>query len=251
MHSSEELRSSSFGVTVAGREASLIDLFDAFDNADRLGVVVRSPCGGVGASALITATVTAFYDIQRSRGPNFFIYPDYFLFHVGRPLGDHSMLDIWPSHKEIVVEDRAEGILEAINDRAISRLVVEDGQPDEPAFERESLASARERIATCLVYSPSGRVRDADVAIASNAVTEGYVDTVLDPEGHLAELRGGDDPTGTYAEAIAARAGEVEPEVRARIKEERSALAENGVPVETYRRIGLDEALDLLAPRAA
>jgi hypothetical protein len=251
MHSSEELRSSSFRIAVGDREIALTDLFDGFGEADRLGVLVRSPCGAVGASALITATVTAFYDIQRSRGRDFFIYPDYFLFHVGRPLGDHSMLDIWPSHKEVVVEDQAERILEAINDRAISRLVVAEAEPGEPAFERESLASARERIATCLVYSPSGRVRDADVTIASNPVTEGYVDTVLDPEAHLAELRGGDDPTGAYAEAIAARAGEVEPEVRAGIRGGRDALADDGVPVETYRRIRLDEALGLLAPQPA
>jgi hypothetical protein len=246
MHTAEELRSSFFRIALAGRELGLTELFDGFDERDRLGVVVHSPHGAVGASGLITAAVTAFYDIQRARGPDFFIYPDYFLFHAGRPLGDHSMLDIWPGHKEVVVDDEAERILEAVNDRAITRLVVEDGEPADAAFERETLASARERIVTCLAYSPSGRVRDADVTIASNPVTEGYVETVLDPEAHLAELRGGDDPTGAYAEAIAARAGEVEPEVRARIRDGRAALAEDGVPVETYRRIGLDQALGLL-----
>jgi hypothetical protein len=160
MHSAEELRSSSFRIALDGGEVALTELFDGFGEQDRLGVVVRRPFGAVGASALITATVTAFYDIQRSRGPDFFIYPDYFLFHVGRPLGDHSMLDIWPRHKEVVVEDEPERILEAINDRAITRLVVEDGEPGgAPALERETLASARARIATCLAYSPSGRVR--------------------------------------------------------------------------------------------
>ena len=59
-------------------------------------------------------------DRQRARGGAFFIYPDYFLFHVGGPLGDHSMLDIWPSHKEVVVPDQAEALLQAINDRAIT-----------------------------------------------------------------------------------------------------------------------------------
>jgi hypothetical protein len=246
MHSSRELRSSSFRIALDGREVQLTELFDGFGERDRLGVVVRSPCGAVGASALITAAVTAFYDIQRGRGPDFFVYPDYFLLHVGRPLGDHSMLDIWPSHKEPVVEDEPERILEGVNDRAITRLVVEEGQPAEPTFERETLASARDRIVTCLAYSPTGRVRDDEVRIASNPVTEGYVDAVLDPEGHLDELRAEDEPTGTYAEAIAARAGEVEPAVRSRIREARAALVEHGAPVETYRRIGLDDALALL-----
>jgi hypothetical protein len=214
MHSSQELRSSSFEIAVAGRRARLEDLFEGFDEHDRLGVVMSEPCGAVGASALITATITAFYDIQRARAPEFFIYPDYFLFHVGRPLGDHGKLDVWPRRKEVVVGEEPEAILEAIDDRAITRLVVEEGEGGEPDFHREALASARARIATCLAYSPSGRVADGDVRIASNAVTEGYVEAIL----------------------------EAEPQVGISRRE----LVEDDVPVETYRRIGLGEALALL-----
>jgi hypothetical protein len=231
MHSSRELRSSSFGITVAGRAVRLVELFEGFGEHDRLGVVIRRPCGGVGASALITATITAFYDLQRARGPDFFVYPDYFLFHVGRPHGDHARLDIWPSRKEVVVPEDPEQILETIDDRAITRLVVEDGEPGEPDFEPEALASARARIATCLAYSATGRVRDADVRIRSNPVSEGYVDGVLDPD---------------------ARLGEVAREERRRIKRARKELVEGGsTPVETYRRIPLDQALGLLAPKTA
>jgi hypothetical protein len=251
MHSSRELRSSSFEITVGGREVRLVDLFDGFGERDRLGLVIRQPCGAVGASALITAAITAFYDLHRARGADFFAYPDYFLFHVGRPLGDHARLDIWPSRKEVVVPEDAEQVLEAINDRAITRLVVEDGEPGEPTFEPEALASARARIATCLVYSASGRVRDADVRIRSNPVSEGYVDAVLDPEARLASLRERNDGDRARADAIAARLGEVAPEERRRIKRARKDLVEGGVPIETYRRISLDEALGLLAPKPA
>ena len=252
MHSSRELQSSSFEITVAGREVRLVDLFDGFGEHDRLGVVIRRPCGGVGASALITATITAFYDLQRARGPDFFVYPDYFLFHVGRPLGDHARLDIWPSRKEVVLPEDPARVLEAINDRAITRLVVEDSEPGEPAFAPEALASARSRIATCLAYSATGRVRDADVRIRSNPVSEGYVDAVLDPEARLARLRESKNGADrALANAIAARMGEVAPEERRRIKRARTDLVEGDVPVETYRRIALDEALGLLAPRPA
>jgi hypothetical protein len=250
MHSSRELRSSSFEIRVAGRPARLEELFEGFGEQDRLGVVMSRPCGAVGASALISATITAFYDIERARGPDFFIYPDYYLFHVGRPLGDHARLDVWPRRKEVVVPEDPEAILETIDDRAITRLVVEEGvgqrEPTErPALDPEAVASARARIVTCLAYSPSGRVADADVSIASNPVTEGYVEAILAPEARVEQLRArGAD--GARIASIEARIREVAPDVRRRILRDRRALVEDGVPLETYRRIRLDEALGLL-----
>jgi hypothetical protein len=235
-----------FEIALAGRPAGIEDLFPGFNAHDRLGVVMRRPCGAVGASALLAATITAFYDIQRSRGTDFFIYPDYYLFHVGGPLGDHARLDIWPRRKEVVVDDDPERILEAIDDRAITRLVVEDGRRLERELDPEALASARARIATCLAYSASGRVEGADVRIAANEVTEGYVDGILDPEARMERLRAEGDGGAARAEAIAMRAGEVAAEVRREIKLARSGLLEDGVPVETYRRIDLDQGLGLL-----
>jgi hypothetical protein len=293
MHSSRELRSSSFEVRVDGRPARLQDVFDGFGEQDRLGVVMSRPCGAVGASALITATITAFYDLHRARGDDFFVYPDYYLFHVARPLGDHARLDVWPRRKEVVVREEPQAILEAIDDRAITRLVVEDGAAAEAQLDDEVVASARGRIRTCLAYSPAGRVADADVEIASNPVTEGYVDAILDPESRIARLRAETDraepaeadaagaaqsdpawaepaeadaagaaqsdpaeaarPDADRSHALRARIasietrlGEVDRDVRMRILRERSGLLRDGVPVETYRRIGLDEALGLL-----
>src|SRR5688572_4079263 len=202
------------------------------------------PCGAVGASALISATITAFYDLQRARGPDFFIYPDYYLFHVGRPLGDHARLDVWPRRKEVVVGEEPQAILEAIDDRAITRLVVEDGRPEEAVLDDEVVASARGRIGTCLAYSPAGRVEDADVEIASNPVSEGYVEAILDPETRIERLRA--EGNAARIAAIESRLGEVERDVRMQLLRGRSELRRDGVPVETYRRIGLDEALGLL-----
>jgi hypothetical protein len=260
MHSSRELRSSSFEVRVDGRRARLEDVFEGFGEQDRLGVVMSRPCGAVGASALITATITAFYDFHRARGPDFFVYPDYYLFHVGRPLGDHARLDVWPRRKEVVVGEEPQAILEAIDDRAMTRLVVEDGDAAEPELDDEVVASASGRIRTCLAYSPTGWVEDADVEIASNAVTEGYVQAILDPETRIATLRAEADGAEAGAArsralrariaAIESRMGEVPRDVRAGILRGRGELLRDGVPVETYRRIGLDEALGLLAPRA-
>jgi hypothetical protein len=133
------------------------------------------------------------------------------------------MLDIWPSHKEIVVADQPEAVLRAINDRAVTRLLVEDIECREATLERESLASARNRITTCLAYSPSGRARDADVTLTGNSVTESYVTAVLEHS--------------TVVDAGA----------RKRIQRERAALLEAGRPIESSRRIALEEALAMLA----
>lgn len=244
MHSSRELRSDAFAITLDGRPAGIEQVFPSFGEHDRLGVVVRHPCGAVGASTLLLAAITAFYDLQRARGGEFFIYPDYFLFHVGGPLGDHSMFDVFPAHKEVVVPDEAEALLEAINDRAITWLVVEEREPARVRLQRETLASAHSRIRGAFAYSPEGRVVDGDLRIAGNEVTESYVRAVLDPDGVIASIGDPDDP---YAAAVARRASEAEPQLRARMRAERDKLRERGRPVETYRRLSLDQALALLA----
>jgi hypothetical protein len=261
VHSSRELRSSSFEVRIEGRRTAIRELFEGFGEQDRLGVVMSRPCAAVGASALITSTITAFYDFHRARGDDFFVYPDYYLFHVGRPLGDHGRLEVWPRRKEVVVGEEPQAVLEAIDDRAITRLVVEDGEPAEADLDDEVVASARGRIRTCLAYSPGGRVEGGDVEIVSNPVTEGYVAAILDPETRIARLReelaqaegeagrAGAPQAGALRARIAAikaRQGEVERHLRMHVLRERKDLLRDGVAVETYRRIGLDEALELL-----
>ncbi len=240
MHSSSELRSAAFDIELDGASATLDDLFARFEARDRVGAVVRDPVGAVGASTLLLAAVTRFYDFQRAMGGEFFIYPDYFLFHVDRRLGDHGMLDIWPSHKEVVVADDPEHLLEAINDRGITRLLVPDGRPADPRLQRQTLASAEGRIASALAYSPTGRVADADVRIAANDVTESYVNAVLDPDG-----------TGEVAAPYGDNVDEVGAELRRQIRSKRATLLEDGRPVETYRRLGLGEALALLSANGA
>jgi hypothetical protein len=246
MHSSRDLRSDSFDISVGARPATLAHVFENFSEEDRLGVVVRRSCGAVGASTLICATITAFYDIQRARSSDFFVYPEYYLFHVGGPHGDHARLDVFPRRKEPVVPEDPEAVIEALNERAITRLVVEDGEPRESELDAAELASARSRIVSCLAYAPSGRVRDADVRIAGNDVTEGYVEAVLDPESRMATLRAGDEGDQVLAETIARRADEPPREERAALAASRAELMEDGRPVETYRRIDIDEALALL-----
>jgi hypothetical protein len=221
VHSAEDLTKASFSFTVGGEKATFDDVFPGFEKRDRLGVVVRRPCGGVGASALILATITAFYDFQREKSEDFFLYPDYFLFHVGEYMGDHQMLDIFPSHKEVMVEDNAERMLQEINDRGITRLLVEDTRPGDPEFSAETLGSVHLR--TALAYSPTGRVEAADVSVSGNEATESYVSDVFN-----------------YSKDL------VDPEAIESIRASRRSLFDGRTPVETYHQISVDEALGML-----
>ena len=223
MHSTKDLSSDDFTISANGRPGNLESLLPDFGRGDRLGIVTREPCGALGATTLILAAVTAFYDRQRASGEDFFIYPENFVFHVGRPLGDHGWLEIWPSHKEVVVADDPEALLEAINDRGVTRLAVGQHEPGKPDLRRETLASAQAGIRTAIAYAEDGSVAHADAGIMGNAVTESYAATVLEQS------------TGVPADArerVAARR-------RARVRGAAAA-------VETYRRIALDEALTLL-----
>ena len=241
MHTSTELHQDSFAVSVDGATATIDDLLPGFSAQDRIGIVVDEPCGGVGASCLLLAAVTAFYDIQRARGEDFFIYPDYFVFHAGRRIGDYGMLDVWPDHKEVEVVGGPEQMLRAINDRGITRVLVPDGEPVGADFDRQTLASAESRIVGAFAYAPTGRVADPDVVLAGDDVTESCVAAVLDPTA-----RDPDDPSEPVQRGGDRAANERWAAAGARKRRQRAALQTGGRPSESYRRITVKQALGLL-----
>jgi hypothetical protein len=173
------LRSDAFQITVAGHPATIADVFPGFHAQDRLGIVVTSSFGAAGAGSLILAAVTAFYDCLRATGEDFFAYADYFAFHVGADRGTLRKLDVYPGHKEVVVPANAEVIVEAINDRGITRLLIPDGVPAAPDLARETVHSARRRIRTALAYSPTGEAARPDVLVRGSARSDAYVRAML------------------------------------------------------------------------
>src|SRR5699024_3877804 len=103
--------------------------------------------------------------------------------------GDHFWLDISPSHKEVIVADESEQILEAINDRAITRLIIPEGpavktktydiqsKNNEPKdgtalYLLETVNSAKQRIKTYIIYSPTGRLNEGPIQIKSTLEAE-------------------------------------------------------------------------------
>lgn len=232
MHSSCELTSDQFEVTIQGSLARIDDILPGFGEQSRLGVIVRDDFGALGASTLITAAVTRFYDIQRDLCPDgFYRYPDYYLFHAGRFHGSHSMLDVFPAHKEVMVHDDPESLLRAINDRSITHLVVPEGRPREVDFHPETLNGAKHRIHSAVLYSSGGSVGQADIEIKGNEHVDSYVRATLEAPEPRSRLD--DEIDGEIADAISA---------------ERERLKVGGRTVESFRRTSIDQALCLLSP---
>ncbi|MCH6269262.1 hypothetical protein [Neobacillus citreus] len=226
MHTINIMSYSDFNFEVDGKISSLEEVFPGFNSNDRIGIVVRQAGGGMGASALLMSALTRFYDFHRPQlgdePGRLRIYPENFVFHVGQRHMNHSWMDIWPPHKEVVVEDDPEQILEAINDRGITRLIVEDISPAPATFLRETISSAQHRIVSALAYSPNGRVDQADISITSCSAAE---QNVLDS---------------------LSRSEELSNELKEILRKGRESLYVNGLVTETYRRIELSVALKML-----
>lgn len=256
MHTATQLREDLFALTYRGESATRADLLPNWGPFDRLGVVVTEPFGGVGASHLIQLAITAFYDDRPERrdatGPHA-MYPEIYLFHVGGPHGDHSAYDFWPSRREVHVDRDARAVLDAVNDRGITRLAVPDGSSVPVEHDLFETAVATQRMTTALAYSPTGRVRDPHWAVAGlNESTEANVHLVLDPAARLARSRLSARPTDpdldvrSWPHRVVERLDEAAPGL-AQARHRRDALRdEAGLVEETYRSISVDEALAML-----
>ncbi|OME80832.1 MULTISPECIES: hypothetical protein [Paenibacillus] len=227
MHTTKDLRSEDFTITVDGSNAVWEDIFPVFHKHDRLGIVVKQPGGAIGASGLILAYVTRFYDFYRDQLGNapdrLRIYPEIFVFHVGSRMMDHSSLDVWPPHKEVIVHNEPEQVLEAINDRGITRLLVEDMLPLPANFLRETVSSAMQRIVSAMAYSSKGCVNHADISISSSPAAEKYVMASINASGELSEM------------------------IREKLRLGQKARSTDCIVTDTYRRIQISDAIHMLS----
>jgi hypothetical protein len=240
-------------------------LFPDWNPHDRFGVIVHESYGAVGASYLIQAAIVAFYDVrpQRRAGrglglaePNdVAIYPDIYAFHVGGRHGDHSMFDFWPARKEVFVEADAPAVLDAINDRGITRLAVPEGPSAPVEHEYKEPAAARDRIRSVFAYSATGRVELPSIAISAvSPAPESNPRETLDPEKLRATVAAPEfqRPASTdpvllqrdWAHRVVQRAGEAQHGLEL-ARSRRAALTDLR---ETYRRLSVEDALNRLVP---
>lgn len=266
MHVAEQLWSDNLTIQVGGRFGELSDLFPGAHTHDRFGIVVDEPMGALGASLLIQAAIVQFYDVMPERRTSVPIYPEIYVFHVGRRHGDFSNFDFWPPRKEVVVPaGDCLALLEAVNDRAITRLALPDrahGDPTRlctgPSTWAEQ-AAARSNWATCLAYSPDGAAQPQDIVLAtSDDSFESNVSSTLNPEAVLRwldeasqdeinrALVGRSTPADivSWRSVVHARLPEVPVAVRHAIAAQRGKPGER---VETYRALSTNQALSALA----
>jgi len=175
MHTTEELTGEAFEYRVGSEAVAAGEVMPSIAVDDRLGIVMADPADGLRAGNFLLACVTAFYDRLRERDEEFFEYPDYYTVQATPDPADYLEFDVWPDHKNLSVPAEPEAILRAINDRAITVLLVPDGPTARPALADVTRRSAERRIESCYAYAPDGELADADGAFS--------IDVPRDPAG--------------------------------------------------------------------
>lgn len=172
MHTKDIIHTDEFGVTVGGRPGTLDDVLPGLTSRDRIAVVAHTPGGAIAAAPLVLAAVGRYYELLRAeRDDAFYRYPGHFVVHVGAIRGYHGMLDIWPEHHEVVVPAHGEAVLEALHDRAITRVLLEATTPADGELMRENANWFLEDVRDVLVFDPERDrgplgVRPSEAAVA-------------------------------------------------------------------------------------
>jgi hypothetical protein len=182
MHTTKELDETSFEYQIGGDVVPRETVMPSVTPDDRVGVVMGTGAEGLGAGNFILSYVTAFYDyLRETREEDFFEYPDYYTFQTTSEPADYRMLDIYPDHKNVTVESDAEQLLRAINDRAITTLLVPDVSPSSPDVEDITRQSAYRRIDHCYVYASNGRPNNGEFSIRQpHQPTREWFETTLE-----------------------------------------------------------------------
>ena len=158
MHSSK-LRDTDFVLTRDNTRASFTELLGDFQITRRVGVICPEPLDALGAATLLMTCVTAFYDGYRAAAEPFFAYPDFYTLQSRAPVADYGMFDIWPMHKNVLVE--AEALTDAITDRAIDTLILPEDWAGVGDLHPVQQAALQRTLRCAFLYARSGSVDGA------------------------------------------------------------------------------------------
>ena len=255
MHTIAALRLDMFSVHMDGAPSRPEMIFPDWSPLDRLGIVIDAPLGGIGGSHLIQIAIAAYYNVSVRRHEELEIYPEIYAFHVGKGWGTHAGFDFWPARREVMVSGDPKDLLDAINDRGITRLVVPDRPEVELGYRPKEIHTALDRIASAYIYDPSGITANSDVTVkGTDKRTEISPSQVIKPirlEKVVKTAKAFKEADYNYIEWVNLRAKDITPEDVQRVKQQREILLTDSAATETYRRIGTIEALRRMAWRAA
>jgi len=217
--------------------------------------VIDEPFGGIGATHLLQLAITLFYDIKPSRRTTLAVYPEIYAFHIGKGHGAHAPYDFWPARREVLVSDDHREVLDAINDRGITRLAVPDRRPRQVVHRPKEEDAALDRIVSAFVHSPGGRVDNADLVIAGNDKRTQYNPKQAlrpfssEPKSSVVSTaaRPVKETDTSYRDWLRERKDDVTEDQRLVVEHRRERLREHGIVSESYRRIGVADALPILA----
>lgn len=188
MHTAFCLREEMFSIQIEGAAGSREQLL-GWGAQDRLGIVVNSPHGGLGAGLLTLLSVTAFYDVPGSNRRAVPLYPEIYLFHVGGAWGSGVGFDFWPDRKELFLPADPREVLRSINSHAITHLAVPDGELKDVVHRFKEPEAAHDRLKRCFAYAPGGSVTAADTSITTSSMSViSNFDSILRPELVLASM---------------------------------------------------------------
>ena len=180
MHTSEELAAPDFEYRSDGKPVPRGEVMPTITPEDRVGIVMGTGAEGIGAGNFVLSCVTVFYDRLRARKGDFFEYPNYYTFQATSNPADYRMLDIYPDHKNVAIEPDAERLVRALNDRAISILLVPGNTARSTDIEDITRRSAERRIDHCFEYAIGGQSgeREFSIGLPRQPAEDWYTATV-------------------------------------------------------------------------
>lgn len=253
MHMIHLVASEMFEVRLKGFPSSLQAVFPNWIANDRFGIVIDEPFGGLGATHLIQMAATMFYDAKPSRRTEKKVYPEIYALHYGRGFGAHAPFDFWPARREAILERDPLVLLDAINDRGITRLAIPDRSKRDIEHRPKEEDAALDRVVSAILYSPSGQVDEPDFSIRGtdlrtelNAkqvlrLAHGYPQKAVPRTASSGFIKESDP---SYRDWIERRRTDTTPAERERAELRRKVLQdETGLATESYRFDSVANAL--------
>lgn len=196
MHTADLMKTSEFAFTKEGLEARFFDILPNFKPGDRIGVASVHPGDSLKAAPLLLAAVGAYYETLRESETDFYLYPDFFIFHVGELQCYHSALDIWPQSKEVVVPEDPQALLAAINDRGVHHLILPDVDRTSGTVMLQAVHLARRRLKNVLTVSEN----NGDVSVTPSDAAARMIRTAVRRSASLL----GEEVTSYWTENVGA-----------------------------------------------